>query len=65
MFQTQSLLKPTEVNHTSELFHLAFTYIMIYFSYSHLFKLSKFEIFSATGVEVSVFHKVLASRLAS
>ena len=80
MFWTQSILKPTGVNHTSELFHLAFTSIMIYFSYPHSFNFIIFQeynfqivfippqllkIFSATGAELSITHKVLASRLAS
>ena len=43
MFRTQSILKPTGVNHKSELFHLAFTSIMIYFSCPHSFNFTFFQ----------------------
>ena len=49
MFRTQSIIKPTGVNHTSELFHLAFTSIMIYFSYSHSIKFIFFQEYNSSN----------------
>ena len=49
IFRIQSIIKPTGVHHASELFHLAFTSIMIYFSYSHSIKFIFFQEYNSSN----------------